>query len=485
MIMSKLIFKNVKMRSALLLTLSLAMLQSCVPKRDIRTEKTALPERFDSISGHDTINSATIKWKQFFNDTNLNALIDTALVNNQELNIMLQQVDMAKNEIQSRKGEYLPSVGIAAAAEVEKVGRYTSQGASDANTNVKGDQEFPEALPNYSIGAFATWEVDVWKKLRNAKKAAVMDYLSSIEGKNFMMTHLIAEIADSYYDMQALDNKLMIIKKNLELQNDGLRTVRLQKLAAKATELGVQRLEAEVFKNTSELYRVKQELVVVENKLNFLIGRSPQHITRASEDFIEKPIDTMYVGVPSQLLVNRPDIRKAEYELSAAKLDTKVAKANFYPSLTLRAGVGVESFKLKYITTTPESVLYRLAGDVVAPIINRNAIKAAYYNANDRQLQAIFDYEKTVLNAHVEVLNGLSNIENLKQIYGQKEKQVIALNNAINITNTLFKAARADYMEVLLTQRDALEAKLDLVSAKKEQLAARVSMYKSLGGGWN
>ena len=193
----------------------------------------------------------------------------------------------------------------------------------------------------------------------------------------------------------------------------------------------------------------------------------------------------MYVGVPSQLLVNRPDIRKAEYELSAAKLDTKVAKANFYPSLTLRAGVGVESFNLKYITTTPESVLYRIAGDVVAPIINRNAIKAAYYNANDRQLQAIFDYEKTVLNAHVEVLNGMSKIENLKQIYGQKEKQVNALNNAITITNTLFRAARADYMEVLLTQRDALEAKLDLVSAKKEQLTARVNMYKSLGGGWN
>lgn len=193
----------------------------------------------------------------------------------------------------------------------------------------------------------------------------------------------------------------------------------------------------------------------------------------------------MYVGVPSQLLINIPDIRKAEYELSAAKLDTKVAKANFYPSFTLRAGVGVEAFKLKYITTTPESLLYTIAGDVVAPLINRNAIKAAYYNANDMQLQAIFDYEKTVLNAHVEVLNGMSKIENLKQIYGQKEKQVTALTNSIKITNTLFKAARADYMEVLLTQRDALEAKLDLVEAKKQQLMARVNMYKSLGGGWN
>ncbi|MBE0392130.1 TolC family protein [Flavobacterium sp. PL002] len=483
--MNRSIFKFIKTRSVLILALPFMVLQSCVPKREIRNKKTGLPEYFNDVVSNDSINSANMKWKEFFNDTNLNALIDTALVNNQELNIMLQQVDMAKNEIQARKGEYLPSVGIAAAAEVEKVGRYTSQGASDANTKVKGDQEFPEALPNYSIGAFATWEVDVWKKLRNSKKAAAMEYLSSVEGKNFMVTNLIAEIADSYYELQELDNKLLIIKQNLELQNNGLKTIRLQKIAAKATELGVQRLEAEVYKNTGELYAVKQEVVEVENKLNFLIGRTPQHIIRESMHFIDKQIDTLYVGVPSQLLINRPDIRKAEYELSAAKLDTKVAKANFYPSLTLRAGVGVEAFKLKYITTTPESLLYTIAGDVVAPLINRNAIKAAYYNANDMQLQAIFDYEKTVLNAHVEVLNGMSKIENLKQIYGQKEKQVTALTNSIKITNTLFKAARADYMEVLLTQRDALEAKLDLVEAKKQQLMARVNMYKSLGGGWN
>ncbi|KQB36893.1 RND efflux system, outer membrane lipoprotein, NodT family [Flavobacterium daejeonense] len=451
----------------------------------MRDEKKDLPEQFQNVTSNDTTNSAQIKWKQFFDDSNLNALIETALTNNQELNIMLQQVDMAKNEIQARKGEYLPFVGIQAAAEVEKVGRYTSQGANDANTDIKPGEEFPEPLQNYKVGAFATWELDVWKKLRNAKKAAVMEYLSTMEGKNFMVTSLIAEIADSYYELQALDNKLAILTKNLELQNNGLTIIRLQMQAAKATALGVQRLEAEVYKNTSELYNVKQEIVETENRLNFLIGRSPQHIERNSDNFIEQKIDTIYAGIPSQLLTNRPDIRRAEYELQAAKLDTKVARANFYPSFTLRAGVGLESFKTKYLTTMPESVLYGLAGDMVAPLINRNAIKAAYYNANDKQLQAVFDYEKTILNAHIEVLNGLSKIDNLKKSYEQKEHQVEALTNSIEITNKLFSAARADYMEVLLTQRDALESKLQLVETKKEQLAAKVNMYKSLGGGWN
>lgn len=483
--MNKPIFKFINIRSVLAMTLSTIVFQSCVPTKVVRDEKNNLPEEFKNVVSNDTTNSANIKWAEFFNDENLTALIDKALVNNQELNIMLQQVDMAKNEIQARKGEYLPFVGLQAAAEVEKVGRYTSQGANDANTEIRPGEEFPEPLQNYKAGAFATWELDIWKKLRNSKKAAVMEYLSSVEGQHFMVTSLIAEIANSYYELQALDNKLAILTQNLELQNNGLKIIRLQKEAAKATELGVQRLEAEVYKNTSELYSVKQEIVETENRLNFLIGRSPQTITRNSDHFIDKEIDTMYVGIPSQLLTNRPDIRKAEFELKAAKLDTKVARANFYPSFTLRAGIGLESFKTKYLTSTPESLLYGLAGDIVAPLINRNAIKAEYYNANDKQLQAVFDYEKTILNAHIEVLNGLSKIENIKKSYDQKERQVAALTNSIEITNKLFSAARADYMEVLLTQRDALESKLELVKTKQEQMTARVNMYKSLGGGWN
>ena len=483
--MNKPIFKFNILPSGVALLVAASVLQSCVPTRTVRNEKVDLPNSYTAAQAKDTANTAQIKWKPFFDDANLATLIDSALVHNQELNIMLQQVDMARNEIKARKGEYLPFLGVQAAGEVEKVGRYTSQGANDANTEIKEGTEFPEPLTNYKVGAFATWELDVWKKLRNAKKAAAMEYLSSVEGKNFMVTNLIAEIATSYYELQALDSKLTILKQNLELQNSGLTTIRLQKQAAKATELGVQRLEAEVYKNTGELYAVQQEIVEMQNKINFLVGRMPQPIERNSDTFIEKKMDSISVGIPSQLLINRPDIRRAEYELQAAKLDTKVARANFYPSFTLRAGLGLEAFNLKYITETPASVMYGLAGDVVAPLINRNAIKAMYYNANDKQLQAIFDYEKTILNAHIEVLNGMSKMANLAKSYDQKERQVQALTNSIEITNKLFMSARADYMEVLLTQRDALESKLQLVETKKEQLAARVHLYKSLGGGWN
>ncbi|RUA13521.1 MAG: TolC family protein [Flavobacteriia bacterium] len=464
--------------------LAVVALYSCVPTREIRDENTAVPEQYQNQST-DTVNSGLVQWKDFFKDSNLIALIDTALVKNQELNIMLQQVDMSKNVIRAKTGEYLPFVNFQAGAEVEKVGEYTRNGAVEKNLEVKEGEEFPEPLTNYGLGAFATWELDVWKKLRNEKKAAVYEYLSSVEGKNFMVTNLVAEIADSYYELMALDNQLAIIDQNLEIQQNALNMVKLQKQAARATELAVQRFQAEVLKNQSHKYEIQQEIVETENKLNFLIGRSPQHINRTSDNFIDTPIDQLYAGIPSQLLQNRPDVRQAELELAAAKLDTKAAKASFYPQFTIKAGVGLEAFDTKYLTTTPESVLYSVMGDMVAPLINRNAIKAQYLNATDRQLQAVYEYEKAILNAYIEVANQLSNIDNLKKSYELKDGQVQALTQSIDLSTRLFQSARVEYIEVLLAQREALESKMELVETKKDQLLAQVKMYRSLGGGWN
>lgn len=463
----------------------LLTLYSCVPTRNVRDENTVLPSNYNQKASLDTMNAANMKWKEFFGDAQLSTLIDSALINNQELNIMMQNVNIFQNEVKARTGEYLPSVGIVAGAEVEKVGRYTSQGANDATTEIRPGEEFPEPLNNLSVGLKASWELDIWKKLRNSKKAAVYEYLASIEGKNFMVTNLVSEIASSYYELIALDNQLTIINQNLEIQTNALKIVKLQKQAARATELGVQRFEAELFKNKSEKYAIQQKILETENKINLLLGRRSQHIARSSDEFIEKQIDTVYSGIPAQLLEYRPDIRMASYELEAAKLDVKTAKANFYPSFGITAGVGLEAFNSKYLTTTPESLAYSVVGDFIAPLINRNAIKATYFTATDKQLKAIFEYEKSILNAYLEVENQLSNIQNLKSSYELKEQQVAALNESIAISTRLFQSARVEYLEVLLTQREALEAKKELVESKKDQLLARIELYRALGGGWN
>jgi multidrug efflux system outer membrane protein len=447
-----------------------------------KTENKTVPTGYNN--SRDSINVAKTKWKDFFTDPNLVALIDTALKNNQELNIVLQEINVAKNEIRGRKGAYLPFVGVGVGAGLEKVGKYTSQGASDDANYITPGQKVPVNLPNYMLGINASWEVDIWKKLRNSKNAAVAKYLSSIEGKNFMVTNLIAEIANSYYELMALDNQLEILKKNIEIQQNALQMVKLEKIAARVTELAVRRFEAEVLKNQSRQFYIMQQITITENRINFLVGRFPQAVSRNSQNFTNLVSDTIHSGVPSQLLENRPDIRQAEKELMATKLNVKSAKAEFYPSLMITAGAGYNAFNPKYLVTTPLSLIYTLAGDLVAPLINRNAIKANYYSANSKQIQAVYNYERTILNAHIEVVNQLSNINNLKKSYDLKTMQVQALTKSIEISISLFKSARADYMEVLLTQRDALESKFELIETKKQQMNAMVNIYQALGGGW-
>lgn len=454
-----------------------------VPELTGRTENKTVPAAF--AGSQDTTNIAKIKWKEYFTDPYLAALIDTALKNNQELNITLQEIEITRNEIRARKGEYLPFAGVKGGAGVEKVGRYTSRGASEATTDIKPDKEMPEPLPDFLVGAYATWEADIWHKLHNAKKAAVARYLSTVEGKNFVVTTLVAEIANSYYELLALDSQLDIVKKNIGIQNNALEIVKLQKEATRVTELAVRKFEAEMLNTKSLQYDILQKITETENRINFLLGRYPAPIARNDKAFSTPVPGFAQAGIPSQLLENRPDIKKAEQELAAARLDVKVAKARFYPSLGISASIGYNAFNPAYLVRTPESLLYSLTGDLVAPLVNRNAIKAEYYNANSRQMQAVYNYERSILNAYFEVANQLAKMSNLKKSYDLRSKQVETLTESITISNDLFKSARADYMEVLMTQRDALESKFELIETQLRQMNARVNIYQALGGGWN
>ncbi|MGN6490722.1 MAG: TolC family protein [Agriterribacter sp.] len=447
-----------------------------------KTENKTVPANYTGLQ--DTASNTLQQWKQYFTDPYLITLIDTALKNNQELNITLQEIDIARNEIRIRKGEYLPFVGLRAGAGGEKVGRYTRNGAVEATTDIKPGKEMPEPLGDFLLGAYATWEVDIWHKLRNAKKAAVERYLATVEGRNFVITTLVAEIANSYYELLALDNQLDIVKQNIEIQANALEIVRLQKQSTRVTELAVKKFEAEVYNTRSLQYDIQQQIIETENRINFLLGRQPQPVARSVQAFETLMPAAVQAGIPSQLLENRPDIKQAELELAAARLDVKVAKAQFYPSLGISASLGYQAFNPTYLLRTPESLLYSLAGDLMAPLVNRNAIKATYVNASAKQIQAVYNYERTVLNAYFEVANQLSKISNLEKSYELKSKQVDALTQSINISNDLFKSARADYMEVLMTQRDALESKFELVETKKQQMNAMVNIYQALGGGW-
>ncbi len=454
-----------------------------VPEFAQRTENKIVPASFNAAK--DSLNTANLQWRKFFTDPNLIDLIDTALKNNQELNITLQDIEIAKNEIKARRGDLLPALGYRVGAGVEKVGRYTSTGAGDASTDITPGTQVPDILPNYAFGLQANWEADIWHKLRNAKKAALNRYLSTVEGKNFVVTNLVAEVANSYYELLAQDNQLDIVKKTIALQSNALELMKIQKQASRVTELAVRKFQAEVLSSKSLEFDIEQNITETKNKINFLLGRYPQEIPRVKESFTDLVPVLIQAGIPSQLLGNRPDIRQAEFDLAAAKLDVKVAKAQFYPSLGISATVGFQAFNPSYLIRTPESLLYSIAGDLAGPLINKNAIKAEYLTANAKQLQAVFNYERSILNGYMEVATQLSNISNLQKSYDLKAKQVLALTQSIEIANDLFRSSRADYFEVLMTQRDALQSKLELIETKKQQLNAVVNIYHALGGGWN
>lgn len=471
-----------KNKLTIIVLLFTAGVVSCkIPMLTGKQENRSVPEFYRDSK--DTTSVAATPWRQYFTDPHLIALIDSALGNNQELNIALREIEVDKNEIQARKGEYLPFVNFGAVAGADKTGRYTWDGLSEEDLKANPDKG-PKHIGEFMLGATASWELDVWKKLRTAKKSAVLKYLSTIEGRNFMVTNIIAEISTSYYELLALDNLLDMVQQNIEIQKNALKVVHFQKEAAKVTELAVIRFEAQLLHTENLQYDIRQRIVETENRINFLVGRYPQPVSRNASGFNDMTIDPIHYGIPSQLLSRRPDIRQAELDLSAAKLDIQVARANFLPAIRLTSGLGFVAFNPLYILK-PESILYNMAGDLVAPLVNRNAIKATYSNANLKQVMAAFNYERSILNAYVEVVNELSKMDNFAKSFETKNREVEKLTQSIDISNKLFSSARADYMEVLLTQREALDSRIELIETRLKQLQVKVSLYRSLGGGWS
>lgn len=468
--------KNSRRHLAPLCLCSLLALEACAPSLPAFKKKALkLPAKFpkSEYSNKNTPSLADVDWQNFFHDSDLNSLVEVALKNNQELSILEQEINIANNEIMARQGEYLPKFSVKADGGVEKIERFSTE---DANSPVKFGR----------LGLATTWEVDIWRKLRNAAKSAYFDYLSSVEGRRYVITNLVAEVANTYFELMALDNQFEIIQSYVKLVAQIKDMVVLQQKAAKVTSLAVKRFEAELFKNLSRKYTVQQEIIITQNRLNLLLGRFPQEIARNSKEFSDTVFSSMQTSVPAKLLDNRPDVKQASLELEAAKLNVEVAKARFYPSLSIEGGAGYEKFNSKHFENgvSPTAAFYGIAANISAPLLNRKAIKADYFSANNKQIGAIYHYEQTLIKAYTEVSNQMTMIKTLNTIYALKEKQVKALTDSIQISNVLFRAARINYIESLFTQRDALEAQMELVELKKQQLTASVNLYKALGGGW-
>lgn len=461
---------------------SAMILSGCgIPKLCCVDSNAYLPPDYQGET--DAENVADVGVYDFFNDQHLNQLIAEGLASNQELKIRNWEVQVARNEILARRGAYLPFVTVGAEGGFDRTSRYSPLGAAEDQLTYPGGGEFPDPLPRVGLTANLFWRIDIWRELRNARDAAQQRYAEAVEVRDYYVTRLVAEIADNYYELAALDQRLVYLNQTIEIQKQSLEVAKAQKDAARGTELGVQRFLAEVRKNESQRYIVQQRIIETENKLNFLAGRYPQPVQRGSWDYVDLDSRMLGVGVPSQLLLNRRDIRAAERELIASGLDIRVARARFFPRLDITARVGYEAFNPRYLFD-PGAFVANTIGELVAPLINKKAIQAEYLTANARQLQAVYDYQQTVLNAYTEVVNQIAKVENYRQSVSLKREQVTALEQSVDVATNLFQNARAEYVDVLFSQRDLLEARVTMIETKQQQLSAIVKAYQALGGGY-
>jgi NodT family efflux transporter outer membrane factor (OMF) lipoprotein len=479
-----------KKRAIAIACIFLLALSSCgIPDLRPPAPAPALPGSFDGVTSKD--NSAQVRIEEFFNDPLLTKLICQALVGNQELRILNEDVQIASNEILARQGAYLPFLSPGATAGLNKYSSFSLEGAAIRDDVYRPGKFFPNPLSNFVLGPILFWTPDIWGQLHNLKDAAAFRYYATAEGRNAFVTRLVAEIADNYYQLIAFDKRLQNLNDIIALQERSLGIAQSKFEAARGSDLPVQRFLAAVRENQSQRLIVYQDIVRVQNQINFLAGRFPQLVARMSgrtiDEYIDLQLHSLSLGVPAQLLLDRPDIRQAERELAATGLDVLAARKRFYPQGFVSAGVGYQAFNPRYLFLTPEALVGNIAGNLLVPLINRKAIKADYLSANARQLQAVYNYQRVLIEAVTDVITRMSKVQKYGRSIEIKKQQVAALVRAVQDATDLYMNPRldvtVDYLDVLTAQNALFDARRDLIDIKQEQLSAVVNTYQALGGG--
>jgi NodT family efflux transporter outer membrane factor (OMF) lipoprotein len=427
-------------------------------------------------------NSAQLRVDEFYNDPILTRLICQAVATNRDLRILEEDVQIARAEVMGRRGAFLPMVGFRAGAGWDRHSGFTPTGAAERQLEYLPGKHFPSTPGDFLLGINFLVPIDLWRELRNLRDGAVQRYLAAVERRNYFVTRMVADIAESYYGLMALDQRLVVLDQIIAFQQRSLELAEERFKAGRGTALAVQRFQAEVSKNQSEKLIVRQEIIEGENRINALVGRVPQPVERAAAGFFDTNIHALSAGVPAQLLQNRPDIRQAERELVAAGLDVQVARAHFFPRVDITGFLGSQVFNPQYLFN-PDALLLNAAGELAAPLLNKAAIRADYLTANARQLEAVYNYQRVILGAVTEVANRLAQVDNYSRSIEIKRQQLSALDAAVKSSTDLFFAARVEYLEVLIAQRDLLEARTVLINTKRQQLSAIVNAYQALGGG--
>lgn len=460
----------------------MALLWACSPSASsVRQElpKLTVPETFvQGISSGQVVDSVEIDFPE-----ELDALVDSALQNNPNLRMAVQRIEIARAGVKAARADQLPQVNAQLAGGMRRFGLYTMDGAGNIVTEIVPGRMVPIDLPDYYIGVQAFWEIDLWGRLKNKKRAAQSEYLASAEGMRLVALSLKSDIAIHYYRLLSLDAELEIIRQTIAQQKNALEMVKIQKEAGYSSELEIQQFTAQLLDWEVMEIELIQQIIEEENVINFLLGRFPQPVTRQAKHLYTLPHNNLSLGIPASQLRKRPDIKSLELRLEAQKFNVRSAQAALYPRFSITPGIGFQAFDPQYLFLTPASLAYNAIGNLITPLVNRNALKANFNASTASQILTLAEYQQAILNGFTEVVNELNRLDNLKKKAELRRSQSEMMNQAVETSRELYRSGRATYLEVLFSQQNALKTKLELVQISFRQQMSRIQLYRALGGG--
>lgn len=458
---------------ALLITILPLLFGSCKIKSYTRSD-VPVDSLYRGSQSADTTSIASIPWNDFFKDPCLIALIDEGLDNSFDLQAAIQRISEAQAYYKQSRLAFFPDLNFRANAGLNRLSENTASGAPLQGNGVQ----------NYEIGLGASWEIDIWGKLRHAKKAQYATLLQTEMAKNAVQTQLIADIATAYYDLVSLDKKMESINQTIEIRKKSVETIKALKVSSQTTELAVNQAEAQLYNALGYLPQLEQSIRITENYLSMIIGHAPRAILRQSDTFTQVNDSLLNTGVPAQLLENRPDVKAAEYALISAHENLNVARTQFFPSLTISGAGGFNSSVFENWFNLPGSIFANVLGGLTQPLFNKGKLTAQKKVMMARREQSVINFKKTVINGEREVSDALVTFRKTTERIAIQNNELDALNKSVASSLELLKYGYANYLEVLQAQERLLSTEQSIIDTYKQRAQSKINLYRSLGGGW-
>ncbi|OXB04376.1 efflux transporter outer membrane subunit [Flavobacterium pectinovorum] len=458
----------------ILMVIAATLLSACVTKKYERPTTLSTDKLFRDQAAADSTNLANMPWQSVFKDAKLSALIQKGLDQNLNLKNAIENIVQARASLRQSKLAYYPNLNLDA--------NVTRTKQSEAGLNFPAGININTLTTTYKLGLSTSWEADIWGKLSSTKRAALATYLATDAAKQAVQTQLIADIANNYFLLLSYDKSLEITQQTLEARVKNVETIKALKEGAIVTGAAVVQSEANRYAAEVLIPDIKQSIRETENALNILLGQAPGPIERGVLGEQQTP-DNLAIGLPSQLLQNRPDVRQAEFNFRVAFENTNLARTYFYPSLTLTASGGFSNLELKNFFDN--SIFYSIIGGLTQPLFNQGLNKARLTTAQSQQLQALNSFQQSLLIAGQEVSNAMYSYQMAVEKEDSREKQIESLVKAVDFTQQLLEYSSAtNYTDVLTSEQNLLSAQLNGINDNLQKLQALVDLYRALGGGW-